>query len=275
MDVTVLSLVDGQPSCGPRTQVLACCDVLRAGGANVELTDVSDDAGIDAVIDSGKAIVLAADTDAQVRAVLRRAVRCMAPAPSNRSPDLPEGRTVADLPALAVLPLATAPDLVAQFGLPDSPEAVARAVLSGNIKRTDLLRHDGGGVTIHGIRIGGGDRPWRGKIAMDDAILSDGNEPLVTSVVANAGGYGTVDGLPLCEPDPSDGKLNVAIATPVMHRSLFKRRARIEVRRGVGRAVAITPVETVSYIDDGAVHELGRKRTWWMESGAAGWYFEA
>ncbi|ADD45604.1 hypothetical protein [Stackebrandtia nassauensis] len=275
MDVTVLSLVNGPTGCGTRTPVLACVDALKAAGARVELAEADDDAGIDTVVTGDARIVVAADTDAQVRAVLRRAVRCLAPPPSSRPDDLPGDRTVPDLPPLAILPLAQTPDLVAALKLPDTPEAVAAAVIGGAVKRTDLLRNDAGGVTVHGVRVGGGDTPWRGKIALDDAILTAGQEALVTCVVANADGYGEVDGLPLSQPDPCDGKLDVAVAVPFVHRGLFKRRTRVEVRRAAGRAVEITPVDPVPFVDDGVVGELRRKRTWWMERAAAGWYVDA
>lgn len=272
MDVTLLTLVDGAPGCSPRTQVLSCADALRAGGAEVRMVDAVDNAAIDEAIGADAAIVVAADTDAQVRAVVRRAVKRLAPAPGKRTPELPEDRTVPDLPPLAVLPLAGRPELVDQLGLPSTPEAVAAAVLGGVVTRTDVLRHDGGGVTLHGVRIGGGDRVWRGRIALDDVVLSDGSEPLVTCVVANAAGYGRVDGLPLCEPDAADGRLNVAVAAPFVHRGIVKRRTRIEVRRATGRAVAITPLADVPHVDDGTVSDLTRKRTWWMERAAAGWF---
>ncbi|GAA4911500.1 hypothetical protein [Stackebrandtia albiflava] len=272
MDVTVLSLVNGAPGCAPRTPVLACADALRAGGATVELVDAVDDAGIDAAVASGTRLVVAADTDSQVRAVLRRAVRRLAPPPSSRPDDLPGDRTVPDLPPLAVLPLAQRPDLIRDLDLPAEPTAVAAAVLGGRVRRTDLLRHDGGGVTVNGVRIGGGDRPWRGQIALDDLVLSDGSEPVITCVVANAGGYGRIDGLGMCEPDPADGRLDVAVAVPFVHRGLVKRRTRVEVRRARGRAVAITPMAEVPHLDDGTVSDLNRKRTWWMERAAAGWY---
>lgn len=275
VDVTVLSLVNGASGCGTRTPVLACVDALKAAGAEVALAEAGEDAEIDAVLTGGSRIVVAADTDAQVRAVVRRATRRLAPAPSARPDGLPDDRTLPDLPPLAVLPLAQTPPLVTALGLPGTPERVAAAVVAGTVKRSDLLRNDAGGVTVHGVRIGGGDRPWRGKIALDDTILSAGEESLVTCVVGNAGGYGTVEGLPLCEPDPYDGRLNVAVAVPYTHRGFIKRRTRIEVRRAEGRAVAITPVEPVPYVEDGVVGELRRKRTWWMERAAAGWYAEA
>jgi hypothetical protein len=39
--------------------------------------------------------------------------------------------------------------------------------------------------------------------------------------------------------------------------------------------VAVHPEDTVTFIQDGLVGELGRKRTWWIEPGAAGWYVGA
>ncbi|HIW63554.1 MAG TPA: hypothetical protein H9881_13930 [Candidatus Stackebrandtia excrementipullorum] len=272
MDVTVLTLVDGAPGCAPRTQVLTCADALRDAGAEVTTVDATSDTEIDEVLQRDTRLVVAADTDAQVRAVLRRAVRLLAPPPSARPDDLPGDRTVGDLPALAILPLAQQPELIEQLRLPSAPADVAKAVVDGHVRRTDLLRHDGGGVTVNGVRIGGGDAVFRGKIALDDHILSDGSEPIVTCVVANAGSYRDIDGLGLCEPDPADGKLDVALAIPFVHRGLIKRRTRIEVRRARGRAVAITPVNDVPHVDDGTVTDLTRKRTWWMERAAAGWY---
>jgi len=276
VDVVLLSLADGAPSCGPRTQVLACSDALKAGGATVRLEEAVDDAGIDAVLtevgESGAALVLAADSDAQVRAVWRRAVKLLAPPPSKRPDDLPEGRTVPDLPALGILPLAQAPDLVAALGLATAPADVAAAVLGGRTRRLDLLRHDGGSATVHGVRLGGGDTPWFGKIAVDDLILADGTQRVLTCVVANASGYAEVDGLPLTDPDPADGVLDVAVAVPVVKRGLLRRKVQVEVRRARGRAVAITPGAEVPYIDDGVVGTLARKRTWWNEREAAAVY---
>lgn len=271
VDVTVLSLVDGG-ECGTRTQVLACADALRAGGANVDLADAADDAAVDTVLAKSARLVLAADSDAQIRAVLRRATRALAPPPSRRPDGMPGDRTVPDLPPLAVLSLAQRPELVDQLRLPTTPEETAAAVLDGNVKRTDVMRHDGGGVTVHGVRIGGGDHPWRGTVALDDLVLADGSESIITCVVANAGGYASVEGLPLCEPAPDDGQLHVAVAVALGSRGWLRRRPRIEVRRARGRAVAVTPDVEVPHIDDGVVGTLSRKRTWWMERGAAGWF---
>ncbi|WP_026923350.1 diacylglycerol kinase family protein [Glycomyces arizonensis] len=272
MNVVVLTLVESDCSnSGPRTQTLHLIDELKRLGADVRTAEASKPQEIDPVVEEPDTrIVLAADTDEQVNAVVARMVRRLAPAPSERSDHLPEGRTIPDLPPLAVLPLGTAPGLVERFGLPTDPADVARAAVSGTVLRTDVLRHDGGGVCLDGVRLGGGDRPWRGVVNLDDIVLTDGTEQILACVVANADGYAEADGMVFAEPDPADGRIDVAVAIPVLVGRL-RRRVRIEVRRARGRAVAVHPNDGVTFISDGLVDELGRKRTWWVEPGAAGW----
>jgi hypothetical protein len=139
-------------------------------------------------------LVVATATDGQLRAVMRRLVRRYAPPPSKRPADLADNRTVPDLPPVAILPLdpANRTDLAAQLGLPREPSAVAAAVLGGTIRRLDLLRNDGGSVTVDGALVGGVDDagaavPWRGRIEVDDAVLSDGTDRIIACAIGNAG----------------------------------------------------------------------------------------
>jgi hypothetical protein len=273
VNVVVLTLVETDCSNpGPRTQALHLVDELKARGAVVRTAEASTPEAVDTILDDpDERIVLAADTDEQVNAVMARLVRHAIPAPSKRPEGLPEGRTIPDLPPMAVLPLSGVPGIVTRLGLPEKPAEVAAAVADGSVRRTDLMRHDGGGVAIDGVRLGGGDRPWRGVVNLDDVVLADGSEQILACVVANADGYAVADDMVLAEPDPADGKIDVAVAVPVSV-GRFKKRLRIEVRRARGRAVAVHPEDTVTFIQDGLVGELGRKRTWWVEPGAAGWY---
>ncbi|MFI6260308.1 hypothetical protein ACIBCL_29940 [Micromonospora zamorensis] len=282
----------------PRVPVLACADALNARGARVEMVTARSDAEIDAVLarldgparpdgltwpdpDGKTRLVVATANDGQLRAVLRRLVRRYAPAPSKRPADLPGNRTLPDLPPVGVLPLdpargGTHRDLAAQLGLPRDPAVVAAAVLDGTPRRLDLLRNDGGSVTLDGALLGAADdagRPlhWRARVEVDDAILTDGDEPLLACAVANAGGYATLDDVTLLTaPDPADGQVEVAVAVPVVVRSAFgRKRVRLEVRRARGRAVSVLPREgKVPYLDDGVEGELNRKRSWWVEPGA-------
>jgi hypothetical protein len=293
-EVVVLTLGD-EGSAGPRVPVLACSDALAAAGARVEAVTATSDTAIDEVLarldgpsrpdgltwpdpDGKTRLVVAAAADGQLRAVVRRLVRRYAPPPSKRPADLPAARTVPDLPPIGVLPLdpAASADLPAKLGLPRDPAAVAAAVLDGRSRRLDLLRNDGGSVTLDGALLGAADEQgravrWRARVEVDDAVLTDGQDRLLACAVGNAGGYAELDGLPLLvDPDPADGVVEVAVALPVVARSLFgKPRVRVEVRRARGRAASVTPHEDeVPFLDDGVAGRLTRRRSWWVEPGA-------
>ena len=285
-------------ACAPRVPVLVCADALTAAGARVETVTACSDADIDKVVarfdaparadalswpesDGKTRLIVATATDGQLRAVIRRFVRRYAPPPSRRPGDLADNRTVPDLPPIGLLPLDPAGssghrDLVAQLGLPRDPAAVAAAVLGGTVRRLDLLRNDGGSVTVDGALLGGTDDngravPWRGRVEVDDAVLSDGSDPLLACAIGNAGGYAEFDGLPLLtDGDPTDGRVEVAVAVPVVVRRRFRSsRVRIEVRRARGRAVSVLPRDgEVQFLDDGVPGSTSRKRSWWTEPGA-------
>ena len=293
-DVVLLSVAEGSP-CSPRVPVLACADALRDGGARVETVVAMSDAEIDEVIqrfdadrrtdgltwpdaDSKLRLVVASAADGQLRAVVRRMVRRYAPPPSRRPADLAEDRTVPDLPPLAILPLdadATM-DLAAQLNLPRTPATVASAVLAGSVRRLDLLRNDGGSVTVDGALVGWADEngravPWLGRVEVDDAVLSDGTDPILACAIGNGAGYAEFDGLPLLtDGDPTDGRVEVAVAVPAAVKRRFRTtRVRVEVRRARGRAVSVLPRDgDLPYLDDGVAGTMSRKRSWWTEAGA-------
>lgn len=297
-DIVLLSLKEGggcESGGPPRTPVLACADALTAAGARVSTVIAASDAEIDDAIarldggprpdgltwpdpDGKTRLVIATATDGQLRAVLRRMVRRWAPPPSKRPADLAGDRTVPDLPPVALLPLdpSATTDLAAQLGLARTPAAVAAAVLGSSVRRLDLLRNDGGSVTVDGALVGGTDDagravPWRGRIEVDDAVLSDGTDPILACAIGNAGGYATFDGLQLLsEGNPTDGRVEVAVAVPVTVRNRFRTtRVRIEVRRARGRAVSVLPRDgELQFLDDGVAGTMSRKRSWWTEPAA-------
>ena len=297
-DVVLLSLKEGggcESAFAPRTPVLSCSDALTAAGARVSTVIAASDAEIDDAIarldggprpdgltwpdpDGKTRLVIATSTDGQLRAVLRRMVRRYAPPPSKRPADLADDRTVPDLPPVALLPLdaSSQTDLAAQLGLPRSPQQVAAAVLGTTVRRLDLLRNDGGSVTVDGALVGGTDDagravPWRGRIEVDDAVLSDGTDPILACAIGNAGGYATFDGLRLLSAgDPTDGRVEVAVAVPVTVRKRFRTtRVRVEVRRARGRAVSVLPRDgELQFLDDGVAGTMNRKRSWWTERAA-------
>lgn len=282
----------------PRVPVLACADQLTTRGARVTTVTARSDSEIDEVLarldgppradgltwpdsDGKTRLIVATASDGQLRAVLRRLVRRYAPPPSRRPADLADNRTVPDLPPVGVLPLdparsGTARDLAAQLGLPRDPAGVAAAVLDGTARRLDLLRNDGGSVTLDGALLGAADdagRPlhWRARVEVDGTVLSDGSEPITACAIGNAGGYARLGEVDLLGgPDPADGRVTVGVAVPVVTRSaLGRKKVRLEVRRARGRAVAVVPRdEKVPFLDDGVEGELSRKRSWWTEPGA-------
>jgi len=291
-DVLLLSLIDGAGCAATRAPVLTCRDAFVRGGARPELANAGSDEEIDAVLarldgparpdglvwpdpDRRTRLVVAIATDGQLRAVVRRLVRRYAPPPVRRPDDLPPQRTMPDLPPIGVLPLSTG-GLPALLGLPGTPDEVAKAVLGGHTKRLDLLRTDGGSVTLNGALLGGTDADeqavtWRGRVEVDDSVLTDGTDAVVACVVANAAGYAAVDGLPLAPAaDPADGVLDVAVAVPVVTRTFRRgRRVSIEVRRTKGRAVSVNPLGgELPLLEDSVFTTLSHKRFWWVEPGA-------
>jgi len=267
--VVLLSLSDGCLG----APILACRDALVAEGAEVSTVVTGSDAELDAVNtrldgparedgltwpgETGPRLVVAAAAVGQLRAVLRRMTRRYAPPPSRRPTDLAADRTLPDLPPIGVLPLYGA----RLFDLPDDPAEVAKAVLHGTPSRLDLLRTDAGSVTLDGTFIGG-EAPWSARVEVDDAVLAEPHERIAACVIANADGYAIVDGLPFVPAaDPADGILDVAVAVPVK----VRQQTRVEVRRARGRAVSVTPVDEVPFLDDGVAGTLTRKRSWWIE----------
>lgn len=275
--------------------MLRCAEALTKAGARVETITAQSDAEIDEVIarfdgpprpdglswpdaDSKLRLIVASASDGQLRAVVRRLVRRYAPPPSKRPADLAEDRTVPDLPALAILPLdpSSTDDLAAQLGLPRDPSAVASAVLNGSARRLDLLRNDGGSVTVDGALVGGAGAdgralPWRGRVEVDSTVLSDGNDPIMACAIGNGGAYASVDGFRLlAEGNPTDGEVEVAVAVSRVVKQRFRgTKVQMEVRRARGRAVSVLPRDgELPFLDDGVAGSLNRKRSWWTEPGA-------
>ncbi|MCP2325944.1 hypothetical protein HDA40_004451 [Hamadaea flava] len=308
-DVVILTLEEPPSGCGGdcgacghdapkpavRTPVLHCADALKQAGARVETVTAYHDEAIDEVLarfdapeqpdglrrpdpETKSRLVVAVASDSQLRHVVRRLVRRYAPPPSKRPGDLPADRTLPDLPAVGVLPLdaGESGDLAARLGLPRQPAEVARAVLADRVRRLDLLRQDGGSVVIDGVLLGAADQrglsvPFRGRIEVDDLVLSDGAEDVLACAVTVADGYARLDGIDLVTaPDPADGLVEVGIAVPALVKRRFGRDThRVEVRRARGRAVSIAPrlaaEETLPFVEDGVTGELTRKRSWWIE----------
>jgi len=204
---------------------------------------------------------------------------------------LADDRTIADLPALGLLPLAKAgelPDLARELDLPDDPATVADVVVSGKVRRMDLFRNDRGSLTTHGVMLGGmaetDEGPARlmvhaARVNVDDTVLCEASEPLLACAIANGGGYARLGELALvADANPSGGRISVGVA-------VAEKRG-IEVRRFSGRTVKVDPVPSshiapnsaesdhsgVPFTDDGVDGVLRHACTWWVERGAWGLY---
>jgi hypothetical protein len=269
-EVIVLSVEEGCL----RTPVLACRDALAAEGAQVSTVVAGSDADLDEVIArldappredgltwpsvDGPRLVVAASAVGQLRAVLRRMVRRYAPPPSRRPDDLADHRTIPDLPPVGILPMYGA----ALFDT--DPADVVKAVMHGSPERLDLLRTDAGSVTLDGVLLGG-EEGFAARIDVDGAVLATPDEPVAACVIGNGRRYAVLDGLPMTpDADPTDGSVHVAVAVPVR----VRRQVRIEVRRARGRAVSVSSVGEVPFLDDGVAGRLARKRSWWVERGS-------
>lgn len=270
---------------GGRVPVLACADALRDGGATVEVVEVDSHREVTAALERAAELdakLVVAGGDGQLRSVVRQQVRLALPRGGQRPADMPANRTIADLTPVGVLPLDpdADDDLAAALRLPRKPIDVATAVLAGRGRRLDLFRHDGGSVTLRSALLGGVDKdgkpaPWTAAVQVDDTVLSNGDEPLIAVGVSNVGGLDALPGLPLTvAADATNGQVTVGIAVATADRSwLRRRRPGVEVRRAVGRAVAIIPTGAtegtdVPVVDDGVHASVNRKRTWWVEPGA-------
>lgn len=273
------------PGVETRVPVLKCADSLLKG-ATVEVLGAESDSEVDAALATAaktQARLIVAGGDGPLRAVVRRMARGAAPPTKQRPADLGEDRTMYDLPPIGLLPLeleSAFPSLATALNLPTSPSNVAEAVLNGKHRRLDLFRNDGGSLTLHGVMLGEADEagrpvPWRGRVEVDDKLLSDGDEHILACAIANASGYGRLAELPLItEAAADDGSIRVGLATPTPRKAKNQSYG-VEVRRAYGRAVSISPREPITYTDDGVDGKLARKQTWWVERGAWAIYTRA
>ena len=156
---------------------------------------------------------------------------------------------------------------------------VAAATLAGRERRLDLLRTDSGSVTLHAALLGGLDpeQAWRRGGAGSRSTTPC--SPMATRPYSLAPYERRVrpmwtDCRWSTDADPADGRIEVAVAVPVLKRRLIRPAAvAYEVRRARGRAVSVIPRDVdIRHVDDGVVAALGRKRAWWIEAGAWGTY---
>ena len=193
---------------------------------------------------------MAAATDAELRAVVRRMVRRYAPPPSKRPAELPPGRTVFDLPPLGVLPLTPAvPALVRSLALPTRsgrgggggpgrPRTPARPAAHTTAARSRCTAACWAARSTAGRhRCGRADRD------ATTPCSATARRPCWPAPSATPDSS-DVDGLPLLVDGdrPTTALVEVAVAVPVLRRRWLRAaEAQVEVRRARGRAMSVTP----------------------------------
>lgn len=208
-------------------------------------------------------------------------------------------RELAEVP-VGLVPLGTGNDFARHLQLPLEPAYAARTILTGEPRRLDLIRSDGGGgVIVNAVHLGKGaeaaqravslkgrvgkiayplgavaslfgPRGWRLHVNVDDDVLADGSHRMVMVAIGNGSSIGGGTTL-FPDGDAADGALDVLVLGPsgsglsgtAGHRFRLIRRAR-------GRAVTVTPAPgvTVGVNADGELSELSRRRSWWVDPGA-------
>ena len=190
------------------------------------------------------------------------------------------GRTVPDLPAdrrAAARPGARPTWSPRSWACPATRPTVAAAVLGGRVRRLDLLRNDGGSVTLDGCcsaasTTAAGRCTGAGRVEVDDAVLTDGEEPVLACAVAQRrrvrdAGRAAAAGRrrPGRRPGRRGGRGAGGRTGRCCARPACGSRC-----AGPGAARWRSPRATTSFhfVDDGVAGELTRKRSWWIEPGA-------
>lgn len=201
----------------------AACDVLRAD-APTELARTASDRDVDGVLDGldGRQLVIAGG-DGSVHLVMQHL----------------HDRGEADGTILGLVPLGTGNDLARGLGIPLEPDAAARVVVRGTVRRLDLLEDDAGGVAVNAVHAGLGaeaaqrseamkedlgplaypigaliagvqETGWVLEVTVDGERVAPDDGPVLMVGICNGSTIG--GGAPLCSAAvPDDGKLDVVV----------------------------------------------------------------
>lgn len=206
---------------------------------------------------------------------------------------------LADVP-VGLVPLGTGNDFARHLKLPLDPVEAARTIVTGEPRRLDLLRSDGGGgVVVNAVHLGKGaeaaeraggmkdrlgklayplgavasmfgPRGWRLHVNVDDEVLADGEHRVVMVAIGNGTSIGGGTQL-FPDADASDGALEVLVLGPGGGGATGTAGQAFRlIRRARGRAVTVTPAPgvTVGVNADGELSDLNRRRSWWVDPSA-------
>ena len=270
-----------------------------AAGARVQTVTADSDAEIDAVLarldgppradgltwpdaDGKTRLVVATAADGQLRAVVRRLVRRYAPPPSRRPSTCPPTVRCRTCPRSPYSRSIRPVNRSARSRRPARPAARSGRRGRRGARRPDApprpapqrrrLGDPGRRADRRGATTRARPRPWRGRVEVDDAVLSDGEDPLVACAS------------PTPPATPNCRRAAAAHPAPTRRtgRSRWRSRCRSSPGRGSagagcgsrsaghtgGRQRSLLVTAELPYVDDGVAGTLTRKRSWWIEPGA-------
>jgi YegS/Rv2252/BmrU family lipid kinase len=217
-------------------------DVLRAGGADVELAESGSPEELDEVLDGldGRCLVVAGGDG-----TLHATVQAL------------HTRGALEKTTLALIPLGTGNDFARTLSVPLDPEEAARAILTGSPRPLDLLVDDDGDVVVNSVHAGAGaaaaraaerwkarlgrlgyavgalttavDPPTvRVRVVVDGRLVHDGR---VLQVAVGNGVYVGGGTALTPEADPTDGVADILVARPATGWARLGYAARLVVGR--------------------------------------------
>lgn len=294
----MLVITNADAGTADQETIRSAVGILRTQ-AEVEICGTSTPEELDDVLaDAGDRRVVVAGGDGSVHAVV---------AALHRRGALRGAR-------LGLLPLGTGNDLARSVGVPLEPAEAARAILTGRDRTMDLIVDDADGIVVNNVHFGAGatagergarwkqrlgrvgvgkvnlgklgypigaaraaaDPPkLRVRIVADDVVVTDVDDPVLMVALANGASVG--GGTELAPgADPSDGRIDIMIATPESFPAktryavgmLLRRHPEHEnVRTLRARTVAVNGSEFTCSAD-GELSAPVRSRTWRLEPAA-------
>jgi diacylglycerol kinase (ATP) len=207
--------------------------------------------------------------------------------------------------SLGLVPLGTGNDLARGLGIPLDPESAARIIVSGQLRRLDLLVDDTGGVVVNAVHAGVGAlaaqsagklkprlgrfaypvgalaaglraRGWRLEVRVDGESVVEPHDRSLMVALSNGPSIG--GGIARVHPEsvPHDGLMDVVVSRAVgplarigyavdLSRGTHLDRSDIRVARGRHVTVSGDPFFTVA---DGEIDGPMTQRSWRLEPAA-------
>jgi diacylglycerol kinase (ATP) len=249
----MLVITNSEAGTADREALDVALEVLRAAGS-VEVAETSNPGELDGVLHrAGSRRIVVAGGDGSLHAVV---------AALHRRNDLADA-------ALALIPLGTGNDFARATGVPLDPHDAAQLVVSGSVRRVDLIVDELGGVVVNNVHVGAGAQAsrrgarWKGRLGsvgvgranlgrlgypigaalssfmppnvrlrveVDGVVVNDFDHPTLMGSIGNGTSVG--GGAELTpHADPEDGKVDVMVSRAVGPVSRFTYAAHLARKR--------------------------------------------